>query len=172
MSLREMTDAERALVSLHLDEIAGLGAKMSSRFDRQERIALAYLAACGAAMHWRPDQGTPFPAYAMVCMRNLIRGQSRRQWDASSLTDEDSPRHWDRLAIDERDERSNRLARLNAVMDNLSERQRTVVSLRSQGVAFAAIAARLGISHQRVREIFAGAVAWLRDTLTRGAGGG
>jgi RNA polymerase sigma factor (sigma-70 family) len=171
MTPREMTKEERELVTANIDEITDFGARVFCRFDRDERIALAYLAACEAAMHWRPKQGTPFAGYAMVCARRLIRKQARRQWDAGPLNEWDAPQHRDDLAIDERDERSDRLARLNAVMDNLTERQRSVVSLRSQGVAFAAIAARLGISHQTVRTIFAGAVGWLRDTLTRGTGG-
>jgi RNA polymerase sigma factor (sigma-70 family) len=167
MSRIRMTDEERELVAQHIDEIRDFGSRVFCRLDRDERIALSYLAACEAAMHWRPEQGTPFAGYAMVCARRLIRRQARRQWDASSLDEQDAPVHWDVPALDERDERSDRLARLNAVMDNLTERQRSVVSLRSQGVAFAAIAARLGISHQTVRTIFAGAATWLRDTLTR-----
>jgi RNA polymerase sigma factor (sigma-70 family) len=165
---REMTKEERELVTANIDEITACASLVYSRLDRDERVSLAYIAACQAAMCWKAERGVPFPGYAMVGARRLIRLQARRTHEKSlgarSLTNEDKPTLDDPI-VDARDEHSRRLALLGGVMDNLTERQRRVVMLRSEGLTFNAIGIKLGIQRQTACVIFAGAVAWLRDTL-------
>jgi RNA polymerase sigma-32 factor len=76
-------------------------------------------------------------------------GDEEREWQ--DILEDDAPNAED--ALGDEQERALQLAKINSALATLSERERTILQARNDGVRLEALAQRFGISRERVRQI-------------------
>lgn len=182
-----LSDDRRALAERHLrllgllHRLPALRRLAEAIGDPDEARQLAALGLCRAARNYSeaPGKGA-FVAYATQCMLTELVGElARRQRQSRTPprplvrfgTDDSPPDATDpHLGPDAIVERAERATWFRAALAGLPERDRRILLARAEGTTLAAVAADLGFSRARVRQIEVAALARLRRLVPAGWG--
>jgi RNA polymerase sigma factor (sigma-70 family) len=139
------------------------------RLDTEDAASECDLALIKAADLWRPDGGRTFAGYALKAMFNHLLNVSKKQRRSCTAYNLDAgfdwqpdPRQCDPalVAMDRAE-----VGRLHDAIKRLDTRARQVILARVQGERPKAIAARFGVTRQRIEQIEERARLELREML-------
>lgn len=116
----------------------------------------------------KPVSDEGIRSWLFTVARNLVRDRSRVRTRRKELLDRHEPGPSRPEQPDERAERRERIAAVRAALDELSERDRTMLLLREEGFKYAEIAEVVGVARSSVGTLLARALRRFEEAYDPG----
>ena len=176
-ALGRMTRPQQALAEANRG-LAGEAARLihTDLMDFEEKMAAGYLGVCRATVLFDPGKGVKFSTYATICAKSAIYTEIKRLHTNKNTAHRISlcdPHDLEESVESRPDEPPNpdfarNLRLVEAAIDRLPERERSILRRLSRDETLGSIGADLGLSKERVRQLHAKARQHVRRTLREG----